>query len=81
MRIKVSSVAGVSTERQHPVGLGPGELVIEDVFDGETFAGQIVYRERRLKAGGSEYGWQPVKARRNSRLSNKGEAICRLLGR
>lgn len=50
-----------------------------DVFYRGTYIGQVVYRGRKLKQGGTEYGWQPAKAPKQSALTSSSDAIKKLM--
>lgn len=70
------NLPGVETEQTLTLA---DELARRDVFQDGTYVGQVVYRRRRLARGGSDYGWQPARSPRQTRLMTLTDAIRSLL--
>ena len=55
------------------------ELDRRDIMLDGVYIGQVVYRKRPRKGGGTSYGWQPAKAAKQSRFLTFGDAVAILV--
>lgn len=77
MRLLAKSGHPYYTERTMTIGK---ELARAEVFHGATgpYIGTIVYVGRKMKKGGTEYGWRTEKSAPQSKLMDQFTAIMKL---
>lgn len=75
IRVSNTRMPGYRSRRTLTMG---NEEQREEVFDPDgQYIGEVVYVKRRTKRG-IEYGWMPAKAPRQSKITDRVEAIKRL---
>lgn len=75
VRVSNALLPGYRSRRTLTMG---SELHREEVIDGNgEYVGEVVYVGRKT-ARGTQYGWLPAKAPRQSKLTSKVDAIVRL---